>query len=55
MLRALVTVVTLQFLLGVLTLLTVVNPYLAEAHQLVALLFFGILLRVIHAHRLAAA
>jgi len=34
--------VTVQFVLGVATLLTVVDPWLASAHQLVAVLLFGL-------------
>lgn len=48
MLRMLATVVLLQFGLGVATLLSGVNIPLASAHQLVALLLLGTLLRVIY-------
>ncbi len=46
--------VALQFTLGVATLITVVNPWLASAHQLVALALVGVLLRTIYALPLGA-
>jgi len=41
----LLAAVCLQFMLGVATLLSVVNLWIASAHQLGALLLFGIILR----------
>lgn len=46
-LKALLAVVILQFALGVATLLSVMNIALASAHQLGALLLFGVTLRLI--------
>jgi len=47
-LKWLVGTVTLQFALGVATLLSVVNLWLASAHQLVALLLFSIIIRILY-------
>lgn len=45
---ALMAVVLVQFMLGVATLLSHVNLWLASAHQLVALLLFSLLLRAVY-------
>lgn len=47
-LKWLLSIIFLQFALGVATLLTVVNLWLASAHQLVALLLIGILMRLLY-------
>ncbi len=53
-LKWLVGAVTLQFALGVATLLTVVNLWLASAHQLVALLLYSIIIRILYLAPLSA-
>lgn len=53
--KRLANVVVLQFTLGVATLLSVVNLWLASAHQVVALLLFALLLRAAYQTRATAA
>ncbi len=48
LLLRLLVVIFLQFGLGVITLLSVVNPWFASAHQLMALLLFSLLVRLIY-------
>lgn len=52
--KLLLMATALQFALGVATLLSVVNLWLASAHQLVALLLFGVMLRILYRLRPAA-
>ena len=54
LLKVLAGVVFLQFTLGVATLLSVVNLWLASAHQLGALLLFAVLMRITYATPLDA-
>jgi cytochrome c oxidase assembly protein subunit 15 len=55
LLAMLLGTITLQFALGVATLLSGVHIWLASAHQLAALLLIGILLRLIYRAPLAAS